>query len=57
MFSAIKTAFPAGAFAATAGPEVTKAVLGYIALTDAAPLIIAKKGTIREIWNARRRLC
>jgi nitrate/nitrite transport system substrate-binding protein len=34
---------PQGVFAADAGPEVTKAILGYIALTDAAPLIIAKE--------------
>jgi nitrate/nitrite transport system substrate-binding protein len=30
-------------YAATAKPEVTKAVLGFIALTDASPLIIAKE--------------
>src|SRR5687768_11279611 len=30
-------------YAAVAKPEVTKAVLGFIALTDAAPLIIAKE--------------
>src|SRR5512134_865266 len=30
-------------YAAAAKPEVTKAVLGFIALTDAAPLIIAKE--------------
>ncbi len=29
--------------ATTDGPETTKAVLGFIALTDAAPLIIAKE--------------
>ncbi|PYF08744.1 nitrate/nitrite transport system substrate-binding protein [Rhodobacter viridis] len=32
---------PGGAFATTSAPEVTGATLGYIALTDAAPLIIA----------------
>jgi nitrate/nitrite transport system substrate-binding protein len=36
-------AWPRGVFAEGAGPETTKAVLGYIALTDAAPLIIAKE--------------
>ncbi len=36
-------AFPAGAFAAPAGPEVKTAKLGFIALTDSAPLIIAKE--------------
>jgi nitrate/nitrite transport system substrate-binding protein len=30
-------------YAAQAAPEVTKAVLGFIALTDASPLIIAKE--------------
>jgi len=34
---------PRGVFAAGAGPETTKAILGYIALTDSAPLIIAKE--------------
>ncbi|KKB11655.1 bicarbonate-binding protein [Devosia geojensis] len=38
---AAKTLFPSGAFAQGAGPEVTGAKLGYIALTDSAPLIIA----------------
>ncbi|PWB95004.1 CmpA/NrtA family ABC transporter substrate-binding protein [Methylosinus sporium] len=42
-FAAIRTAFPGGAFAQGAGPETTKAILGYIALVDAAPLIIAKE--------------
>jgi len=43
LFGAIKTAFPSGAFAAGAGPEVTGVKLGYIALTDSAALIIAKE--------------
>ena len=34
---------PRGVHAEGAGPEITKAVLGYIALTDAAPLIVAKE--------------
>jgi nitrate/nitrite transport system substrate-binding protein len=38
---AARTLFPSGAFAQGAGPEVTGAKLGFIALTDAAPLIIA----------------
>src|SRR5918999_1646461 len=38
-----KAAFPAGAFAQGAGPEVKGTKLGYIALTDASPLIIAKE--------------
>ncbi|MCM5553810.1 ABC transporter substrate-binding protein [Pleomorphomonas sp. NRK KF1] len=43
LLGAVRTAFPSGAFAATAGPEVTGVKLGYIALTDAAPLIVAKE--------------
>ncbi len=41
--TAAKLAFPGGAFAQAAGPEVKGTKLGYIALTDAAPLIIAKE--------------
>lgn len=41
--SAAKLAFPSGAFAQAGGPEVKGTRLGYIALTDAAPLIIAKE--------------
>lgn len=43
VLAAVQQAFPSGAFAAGAGPEVTGAKLGFIALTDAAPLIIAKE--------------
>ena len=43
LFAAAKSAFPGGAFAAAAGPETTKATLGFIALTDSAPLIVAKE--------------
>ncbi len=43
LITAIKTAFPGGAFAQGAGPEVKGTKLGYIALTDAAPLVIAKE--------------
>ena len=39
----VKSAFPSGAFAQGAGPETTRAVLGFIALTDSAPLIVAKE--------------
>ena len=40
----MKTQFPFGVgIAQAAGPEVTKAILGYIALMDAAPLVIAKE--------------
>src|SRR6476646_1829109 len=41
--AAAKTALPSGAFAAGPGPEIAKARLGFIALTDASPLIIAKE--------------
>jgi nitrate/nitrite transport system substrate-binding protein len=41
--AAVKAAFPSGAHAAGAGPEVAKARLGFIALTDSAPVIIAKE--------------
>jgi nitrate/nitrite transport system substrate-binding protein len=43
LMSAVKAAFPAGAFAQGAGPEVKKATLGFIALTDANPLFVAKE--------------
>src|SRR5438132_1505610 len=39
LFGAVNTQFPFGVPMALAdGPEVTKATLGFIALTDAAPL-------------------
>lgn len=40
---AAKTLFPSGVMAQGAGPEVSGTKLGYIALTDSAPLIIAKE--------------
>jgi nitrate/nitrite transport system substrate-binding protein len=40
---AAKAAFPGGAFAQGSGPEVKAAKLGFIALTDAAPLFVAKE--------------
>ncbi|MBW6398637.1 ABC transporter substrate-binding protein [Roseomonas sp. HJA6] len=44
LLAAARAALPRGAFAQGATtPEVRKAVLGYIALTDSAPLIIAKE--------------
>ena len=43
LMAAVRSAFPAGAFAETSGPEISKATFGYIALTDASPLIIAKE--------------
>ena len=44
LMSAVGTQFPFGVHVAqAAGPEVTKANLGFIALTDAAPLFVAKE--------------
>jgi len=44
LIEASRSAFPGGAYVAhAAGPEVTKATLGFIALTDAAPLFVAKE--------------
>lgn len=56
LLSTVKASFPAGVQAAGSGPEVTKAVLGYIALTDAAPLVIAKeKGFFaKSVWPTSR---
>jgi nitrate/nitrite transport system substrate-binding protein len=48
LIGAIRTAFPSGAFAASAGPEVTGVKLGFIALTDSAPLIVAKEKGLFE---------
>ncbi len=41
--SAVRASFPGGAFAQTSGPETNKVTLGFIALTDSSPLIIAKE--------------
>ena len=43
VLAAARGALPSGAFAQGAGPEVKGTKLGYIALTDAAPLIIARE--------------
>jgi nitrate/nitrite transport system substrate-binding protein len=43
LFAASKALLPGGAFAQGTGPEVKGTRLGYIALTDAAPLVIAKE--------------
>ncbi len=44
LFAAARAATPRGAFAqGSTVPEVRKATIGFIALTDAAPLIIAKE--------------
>lgn len=41
--AASRLALPGGAFAQDAGPEVKGAKLGFIALTDAGPLFVAKE--------------
>ncbi|OYY80597.1 MAG: hypothetical protein B7Y61_15470, partial [Rhizobiales bacterium 35-66-30] len=44
LFDAVRMTFPGGVPSAyAAAPETTKAVLGYIALMDASPLVIAKE--------------
>src|SRR4029078_456748 len=43
LLAAARLNFPSGAFAQGAGPEVKGAKLGFIALTDAAPLFVAKE--------------
>lgn len=44
LIESVNVAFPGGAHVAmAAGPEVKKATLGFIALTDAAPLFVAKE--------------
>ena len=43
LLGAARIHLPGGAFAQSAGPEVKGAKLGYIALTDAAPMIVAKE--------------
>ena len=42
LLAAARINFPGGAFAQTAGPEVTAAKLGFIALSDAGALFVAK---------------
>ena len=48
---AARELLPYGAYAAPAGPEVTGAKLGFIALTDSAPLIIAKEKGLYEKYG------
>src|SRR3954470_6465628 len=43
LLSAARATLPSGAFAQVAGPETKQVKLGFIALTDASPLIIAKE--------------
>ena len=56
LMSAVKAAFPAGVFAQGAGPEIKKAILGYIALIDASALVDRQgEGLLRQARHARRR--
>jgi nitrate/nitrite transport system substrate-binding protein len=50
LFSAANTLLPYGALAAS-GPEVNAAKLGFIALTDSSPLIIAKEKGLFEKYG------
>ena len=51
LLTAARQLMPSGAYAATAAPETTTAKLGYIALTDAAPLVIAKEKGLFEKYG------
>ena len=51
LMGAARASLPAGAFAQGAGPETNKVTLGFIALTDAAPLIIAKEKKIFDKYG------
>src|SRR6478735_1780880 len=43
LLTAARSLVPGGAFAQTAGPETKTVTLGFIALTDSSPLIVAKE--------------
>src|SRR6266404_3779816 len=51
LMAAARASFPSGAFAQSTGPETNKVTLGFIALTDAAPLIIAKEKKIFDKYG------
>ena len=51
LLTAARAALPAGAFAQAAGPETKSVKLGFIALTDAAPLIVAKEKKIFDKYG------
>ena len=48
LMAAARALLPSGAYAAATGPEVKGAKLGFIALTDSAPLIVAKERGLFE---------
>src|SRR6478609_11721075 len=43
LLGAARASLPSGAFAQGKGPETDKVTLGFIALTDSSPLIVAKE--------------
>lgn len=51
LFSSIGAAFPGGVFAQGSGPETPTAKLGFIALTDAGPLFVAKEKGIFDKYG------
>jgi nitrate/nitrite transport system substrate-binding protein len=51
LLSAARAALPSGAFAQGAGVETKQVKLGFIALTDASPLIIAKEKKIFDKYG------
>ena len=51
LMASVRASFPSGAFAQAAGPETNKVTLGFIALTDASPLIIAKEKKIFDKYG------
>ena len=51
LMAAVRSSFPSGAFAQAAGVETNKVTLGFIALTDASPLIIAKEKKIFDKYG------
>src|SRR5258708_6875899 len=51
LMGTVRASFPSGAFAQATGPETNKVTLGFIALTDAAPLIVAKEKKIFDKYG------
>jgi len=51
LMASVRASFPSGAFAQAAGAETNKVTLGFIALTDASPLIIAKEKKIFDKYG------
>src|ERR1700704_4822283 len=51
LMGTVRASFPAGALAQGAGPETNKVTLGFIALTDSSPLIIAKEKKIFDKYG------